>query len=60
MPIKVEDYYPRETFEKMKAFADQHETPFVLIDTKTISQAYDDLRAGSTAWATPRTTSASR
>lgn len=45
MPIKVEDYYPRETFEKMKAFADQHETPFVLIDTKTISQAYDDLRA---------------
>ena len=46
MSIKVEDYYPRETFNKMKAFADQHETPFVVIDTAIISQAYDDLRAG--------------
>ncbi|SHM94494.1 type III PLP-dependent enzyme [Phytopseudomonas punonensis] len=46
MPIKVEDYYPRETFNKMKAFADQHETPFVVIDTAIIKQAYDDLRAG--------------
>ena len=46
MPIKVEDYYPRETFQKMKDFADQHETPFVVIDTQIISQAYDDLRAG--------------
>ena len=46
MPIKVEDYYPLETFNKMKAFADQHETPFVVIDTAIISQAYDDLRAG--------------
>ncbi|MCG4452013.1 type III PLP-dependent enzyme [Pseudomonas sp. MMS21-TM103] len=46
MPIQVEDYYPRETFQKMKAFADQHETPFVVIDTKIIDQAYDDLRAG--------------
>ncbi|MDM8347573.1 type III PLP-dependent enzyme [Pseudomonas sp. sp1636] len=46
MPIQVEDYYPRETFQKMKAFADQQETPFVVIDTKIIDQAYDDLRAG--------------
>jgi len=46
MPINVEDYYPRPTFEKMKAFADKQETPFVVIDTKIISQAYDDLRAG--------------
>ena len=37
MSIKVEDYYPRETFNKMKAFADQHETPFVVIDTAIIS-----------------------
>ncbi|WIX03631.1 type III PLP-dependent enzyme [Pseudomonas sp. AR5] len=42
--IKIEDYYPRVTFQKMKAFADQHETPFVVIDTETISKAYDDLR----------------
>lgn len=46
MSIEVEDYYPRETFQKMKAFADKQETPFVVIDTKIISQAYDDLRAG--------------
>ncbi|HCH77420.1 MAG TPA: ornithine decarboxylase, partial [Pseudomonas sp.] len=46
MTVKIEDYYPRATFQKMKAFADQHETPFVVIDTETISKAYDDLRAG--------------
>lgn len=46
MPINVEDYYPRATFDKMKAFADQKETPFVVIDRQIISQAYDDLRAG--------------
>ncbi|MFZ3206781.1 MAG: type III PLP-dependent enzyme [Pseudomonas sp.] len=46
MPIKVEDYYAPATFQRMKAFADQHETPFVVIDTATISKAYDDLRAG--------------
>ena len=46
MPIKVEDYYAPATFQKMKAFADQHETPFVVIDTATIDKAYDDLRAG--------------
>jgi ornithine decarboxylase len=46
MSIKIADYYPLATFNKMKAFADQHETPFVVIDTAIISQAYDDLRAG--------------
>ena len=46
MSIKVEDYFARETFQKMKAFADKQETPFVVIDTAMISQAYDDLRAG--------------
>ena len=46
MPINVEDYYPRATFDKMKAFADQKETPFVVIDRQIISQAYDDLQAG--------------
>src|SRR5690606_40652097 len=34
------------TFQRMKAFADKQETPFVVIDTGIISQAYDDLRAG--------------
>ncbi len=46
MSIKVEDYYARDTFNKMKAFADTLETPFVVIDTAMISKAYDDLRAG--------------
>ena len=43
MSIQVEDYFARETFQKMKAFADKQETPFVLIDTQMISQAYDCL-----------------
>ena len=46
MTIKIEDYYSRATFQKMKAFADKQETPFVVIDTATIDKAYDDLRAG--------------
>ncbi|WEK30198.1 MAG: type III PLP-dependent enzyme [Candidatus Pseudomonas phytovorans] len=46
MSIQVEDYFARDTFQKMKAFADKQETPFVVIDTQMISQAYDDLRAG--------------
>ena len=46
MSIKVEDYYAPATFQRMKAFADTQETPFVVIDTAIISQAYDDLRAG--------------
>ncbi|PVZ12372.1 MULTISPECIES: type III PLP-dependent enzyme [unclassified Pseudomonas] len=46
MSIKVEDYYAPDTFKRMKAFADTQETPFVVIDTQMIAQAYDDLRAG--------------
>jgi len=43
MSIKVEDYYAPATFQRMKAFADQHETPFVVIDRQIISDAYDQL-----------------
>ncbi len=43
MPIKIEDYYARDTFQKMKAFADQQETPFVVIDKQTIADSYDQL-----------------
>ena len=43
MSIKVEDYYAPETFKRMKALADTKETPFVVIDTQIISNAYDDL-----------------
>ena len=43
MSIKVEDYYPRATFQRMKALADQQETPFVVIDKQTIADSYDQL-----------------
>lgn len=43
MSINVEDYFAPDTFKKMKAFADQHETPFVVIDTATIAHAYDEI-----------------
>lgn len=48
MSLVLSDYYPLPTFEKMKAFSEQKDTPFVVIDTQIISQAYDDLRAGFT------------
>lgn len=43
MSIKVEDYYAPATFQRMKAFADQHETPFVVIDRQIIADAYEQL-----------------
>lgn len=43
MTIKIEDYYPPATFQRMKAFADKQETPFVVIDTQTIATSYDAL-----------------
>ena len=43
MSIKVEDYFASETFKRMKAFADQQETPFVVIDKQTIADSYDQL-----------------
>ncbi|MFC2973920.1 type III PLP-dependent enzyme [Azotobacter bryophylli] len=43
MSIKIEDYYPPATFQRMKAFADKQETPFVVIDTETIATSYDEL-----------------
>ncbi len=42
-PIKIEDFYPQETFNRMKALADTKETPFVVIDRQTISEHYDQL-----------------
>ena len=43
MSIRVEDYFAPATFTKIKKFADQQETPFVVVDLDTISRAYDDL-----------------
>jgi ornithine decarboxylase len=41
--INVEDYYSKETFARIKALADTKETPFVVIDTQTINNAYTTL-----------------
>ena len=38
MSIKIEDYFAPATFARMKALADQKETPFVVIDLKTIAE----------------------
>ncbi|MDM7858792.1 type III PLP-dependent enzyme [Thiopseudomonas acetoxidans] len=43
MSIRVEDYFAPATFAKIKAFADQQETPFVVLDLDTIGRAYDEL-----------------
>ena len=43
MSIKIEDYYTRDSFKRMKNFADDHETPFVVVDTSIIAESYDEL-----------------
>ena len=42
-PIRIEDFYPLPTFNRIKALADTKETPFVVIDLETISEHYDTL-----------------
>lgn len=41
--IHIEDYYSQERFNRLKAFADTQETPFVVIDNQIVRQSYDDL-----------------
>ena len=41
--VRIEDYYPKDTFDRIKAFADIRETPFVVIDNRIIRLQYDDL-----------------
>lgn len=42
--IKIEDFFAPDSFSRMKAVADKHETPFVLIDLDSISRAYEELQ----------------
>jgi ornithine decarboxylase len=42
--MKITDYYQPETFSNVKAFADQHETPFLVMDTATVLRSLDALR----------------
>jgi ornithine decarboxylase len=37
------DYYDQETFQRIKQFADTHETPFLVIDTATFERQLDHL-----------------
>lgn len=46
MTVKLDDYFDRETYSRIKAVADQHETPFLVVDLKTIDRAYDELVEG--------------
>ncbi|MDH5179251.1 MAG: type III PLP-dependent enzyme [Gammaproteobacteria bacterium] len=43
--VLVNDYYTTESFARIKALADQHETPFVVIDRNIIKQHYDNLES---------------
>lgn len=42
--VKVEDYYDKDTFERIKNFADTQETPFVVIDVSTVERQFDELK----------------
>jgi ornithine decarboxylase len=41
--IDVADYYDKDTFTRIKEFAKDKPTPFVVIDTKIIAKQYDDM-----------------
>lgn len=46
MTIKLDEYFDRDTFSRIRARADQLETPFLIVDLKTIDRAYDELVSG--------------
>lgn len=46
MTIDVNSFYSPERFSRFKAFADTKETPFVVIDTQMIDEAYTELTKG--------------
>lgn len=41
--IDVNDYYDSETFERIKSFAQDKPTPFVVIDTKIVAKQYQAM-----------------
>ncbi|RDL46068.1 type III PLP-dependent enzyme [Marinomonas piezotolerans] len=46
MSIDVHSFYTPDQFNRLKALADTKETPFVVIDTKMIDDAYSELKKG--------------
>lgn len=43
MPITLEEYMDPQTFEKIRTFSKDKETPFLVIDTATANQQLEDL-----------------
>ena len=43
MTPSITDYYDQATFDRIKAFADTKETPFLVVDTATVERQYDEL-----------------
>ncbi len=43
MTLTISDYYDIESFQRMKAFADKQETPFLVVDTSIVGRQYDEL-----------------
>lgn len=43
MPISPEEYIKPETFERIKAFSENKETPFLVIDTATVERRLEQL-----------------
>ncbi|MAL98729.1 type III PLP-dependent enzyme [Hydrocarboniclastica marina] len=41
--IQVSDYFDSETFGRIKAFAENRETPFLVVDVATINRQYDEM-----------------
>jgi ornithine decarboxylase len=41
----ITDYYDADTFARIKTFADTKETPFLVVDTATVAQQYQELVA---------------
>ena len=39
----ITDYYDQATFDRIKAYADTRETPFLVVDTATVKRQYDEL-----------------
>ncbi|MBJ7538173.1 type III PLP-dependent enzyme [Marinomonas transparens] len=46
MSTDLHSFYSPERFARFKAFADTKETPFVVIDTQMIDEAYTELTSG--------------
>ena len=45
MTPNIADYYEQSDFDRIKSFADQHETPFLVVDRNIVSRRYDELQA---------------